>query len=277
MSYNEPDYLPLWVRHYAGQVGAAHCYVVDHGSDDGSTAALDGVNVVRIPRSPQDDPRRARFMERFCAALLEWYDWVIHVDVDELLVADPARHQGLADFCATCPHEVVSAVGLDLQHVPELEAPIDLARPVSLQRRWVRFSSALCKPVLVRRPVRWAPGFHWADAPLTFDGLFLFHLRYYDRALGLQRLGKTRAMPWAIDGAGAHQRMGGPEWEALFDGMAALPRRDDATLDLAASPLSDWLDRVRANVHEAAGLTAFALDLNTPELWAIPQRFAGRF
>ena len=34
MAYNEQAYLPIWARHYARQVGADHCYVVDHGSTD---------------------------------------------------------------------------------------------------------------------------------------------------------------------------------------------------------------------------------------------------
>ena len=37
MTYNEPDFVPIWTRHYTRHVGTEHCYVFDHGSDDGST------------------------------------------------------------------------------------------------------------------------------------------------------------------------------------------------------------------------------------------------
>lgn len=100
MVYNEPVFLPLWLRHYTVQAEPRHCYVIDHGSSDGSTAPEQlppGLNLVRIPRSPQDDSRRCQFMSNFCAALLVWYETVIYVDVDEILVADPALHVSLAD------------------------------------------------------------------------------------------------------------------------------------------------------------------------------------
>ena len=157
MVYNEPCFLPLWLRHYNAQAEPRHCYVVDHGTTDGSTdreRLPAGLNLVRIPRSPQDDTRRCRFISQFCASLLVWYESVIYVDVDEILVADPALHASLADHAATCePEAVISAIGLDVVHGVDVEPDLDWDRPVSLQRRWVRFSSAMCKPVLIRRPV----------------------------------------------------------------------------------------------------------------------------
>ena len=70
MAYNEPDFATLWAAHYGAEVGARHCFIIDHGSDDGSLEALGGVNIVAIPRSPQDDARRAKFVSAFCASLL---------------------------------------------------------------------------------------------------------------------------------------------------------------------------------------------------------------
>jgi hypothetical protein len=52
MVYNEPDYMDIWCRHYARQVGAENCYVIDHVSDDGTTDGLGDVNVTRLARSP---------------------------------------------------------------------------------------------------------------------------------------------------------------------------------------------------------------------------------
>jgi hypothetical protein len=279
MAYNEPDYLPIWQRHYATQLGAEHCYLVDHGSDDGSTDSLGGVNRIRIPRSAQDDPKRARFISGIAAALLEWYDWVLYSDVDELVVADPARYAGIPAWCASAQAETGHAIGLDLHQVPDLEAPIDPARPVLQQRRWARFSSAMCKLVLLRRPAAWAPGFHCAGGvPVEFDGLFLFHLRYYDRARGAARLAKTRAMPWAIEGAGSHQRMSDQDWLAMFDAIAALPRREDVAFDPAEPPLSDWLGRLKASMQGRENETyRFDLHISADSLWAVPDRFRGIF
>jgi len=40
MAYNEPVWAGVWARHYAGQLGAEHCTILDHGSDDGSADNL---------------------------------------------------------------------------------------------------------------------------------------------------------------------------------------------------------------------------------------------
>jgi len=277
MVYNEAVFLPIWLAHYASQVGAANCYVIDHGSDDGSTANLAPVNVLRLPRSPHDDTRRARFLSQFCSALLDYYAWVIHTDVDEIVVADPTRHADLPAYCATCRVDIINAIGLNVLHLPE-DADFDPNRPVLAQRTGVAFSSALCKPVLIRRPVRWSPGFHSADADLTFDDLFLFHLRYFDRKAALARLDRTRAMPWADQAAGAHQRVSDEDFTAMLDNFARMGRRDDVAFDSAASPLQDWIEAV-LNSQAGRERAPYPIDLhlNNYEIWRIPERFHAIF
>ena len=44
MAYNEPVWAAVWARFYARQVGAENCFLLDHGSDDGSTEKL-GIRV----------------------------------------------------------------------------------------------------------------------------------------------------------------------------------------------------------------------------------------
>ena len=270
MAYNEAALLPVWAGHYARQVGADHCYVIDHGSTETLTLPP-GLNVLRLPRSAHDDARRAAFVSQFAATLLHYYDWVIHTDVDELALADPAHFPHLQAYCQAAAIPTVTAVGLELQHVPATEPPLDPARPIGPQRSWVRFSSAICKPVLTRQPLTWAPGFHTASCQLRFDRLYLVHLHWADRDIGLQRLAKTRLMPWADDRFGAHQRLADAEWRRLFDGMAALPQAHDMDLDPARPPLQPWLARVQAS---AAG--QLDLHLNSPELWPLPPRFRDR-
>ena len=278
MTFNEPDWLPIWARHYASELGATNCYVVDHGSTDGSTAGLGAVNVMRIPRSPQDDERRAAFMSEFCGSLLRWYDAVLHSDVDEIVVADPRRHAGLLSFCEADRSTVVTATGLDVVHLPATERALNLALPVTRQRRWLRFSSAMCKPVLVREPVRWTPGFHTVETDPAFGDLFLFHLRYSDLGRGLSRLAKTRVQPWSGDDAGAHQRVGDDAWRAMLYAIAGLPRVSVATLDPSEVPVATWLDRVRASTAGRGG-ERYRIDLHLfgNELWRLPNLFVDRF
>ncbi|WP_419728997.1 glycosyltransferase family 2 protein [Lichenicola sp.] len=281
MAYNEPIFLPVWLRHHGGQVGAANCFVLDHGSTDGSTAAarVEGASVVRIPRSPQDDTRRCGFVSDFCASLLNWYDAVIYTDVDELLVPDPAAYPSLLAFAATVrADEVVTALGFDVVQVPDLEPSLDWGQPIGPQRDWLRFSSAMCKPVLIRRRAAWAPGFHCIDAPPAFRDLFLFHLRYVDLVSGLARLARTRTQPWITPEAGSHQRTPDTRWEGMLRGMAGLPKRTDVTL-LADDPLlMAWQARVLDSVAERTdALYRIDLHLSGDELWRLPDRFRGQF
>jgi hypothetical protein len=49
MAYNEAVFLPVWRRHYGAAVGEHNLFVLDHGSNDGSTDRLGAVNRVRVP------------------------------------------------------------------------------------------------------------------------------------------------------------------------------------------------------------------------------------
>ena len=272
MAHNEPFLVPLWVRHYVREVGAAHCYLIDHGSDDGSTDGLP-IEVLPRPRGVRDENERVAVVSAVVGELLRRYDVVLHTDIDELLVADPLRFRSLADYAATAP-DVTTALGLDLHHIPDEEPAFDASRPIGAQRRWVRFAAAMCKPALVRRQVAWSPGFHSSDAPLRLDALFLFHLRYVDLGRGLERLAATRAMTVAEPGAHVHQRVPDAAFRSLMHAVAGLPRREPDVLDTGAPPLAAWAERLRRSRSEREDQT-FKLDLGLSgdELWALPPAF----
>ena len=272
MAYNEPVWAPAWARHYAAQVGAEHCILLDHGTDDGSTEGLP-VPVRRLPRSPLDDAWRVSQVAAVAAELLQRYDAVIHTDADELLLADPALYPDLRAYAAAVPHPVVTAIGLDVQHLPDEEAALDPLAPFGPQREWVRFSAAMCKPALVRRPVAWSPGFHCCDAPLVTDRLYLLHMRYADLGLGLRRLARTRGQAFSSPDIAGHQRVPDAAFAGMVRAIAGLPRRD-AKLEPDGAPLLHWLDRLRASRAERER-DEYKLDLSLSgdELWRLPPCF----
>lgn len=199
MAYNERVMLPIWLRHYSAHCPAAALFVIDHGSDDGSTSVVSGASVIPLPRTPFDDGDRAEFVSSFQKGLLKYYDVVIYTDCDEMLVADPRRHHSLAEFLdATRADDVMAPIGLNVQHIPDIDPALDLAAPILGQRRHATFGVAFCKPVVVRKPVAWAPGFHWCDSVPTYrDDLFMFHLHKMELDLAVARLKKTTEMPWS--------------------------------------------------------------------------------
>ncbi len=269
MSYNEPVWARIWARHYGGQVGAEHCYLVDHGSEDGSADGLE-VNVERLARSALDEEERAARMSARAADLLGRYDAVVHADVDELVLADPRRYRDLRAYAAArgVAGEVITAVGLDVQHLVGEEGPFEPERPIGGQRRWVRFSAAMCKPVFVRRAVRWAPGFHWCDASVQTGGLFLLHLRFADVELGLRRLGRTRGQRFATPETNPHQRVSDGEFEQMVGAIAQLPRAT-VPFDTEAGPMAVW---VRAMLDARARGDGW-MGIAGNELWALPRPF----
>jgi hypothetical protein len=198
MAYNERVNLPIWLRHYTKHCPGAALFVIDHGSDDGSTRGLAGATVIPLPRTPFDDQMRVEVVADIQHALLRVYDVVIYTDCDEMLVADPRKHASLAGFLGVIGAEVIAPVGLNLQHLLGIEASIDLAAPILGQRRHVRFASGMCKPSIARVPLIWVPGFHWCDRMPDYRAdLFQFHLKWMDMGVSLGRLHLTREMAWS--------------------------------------------------------------------------------
>jgi len=279
MVYNEPEFLPVWLRHYRRHVDETALYLVDHGSDDGSTDAIGSANRIRIPRSPQNDEARTRSIAHICSGLLEWYDTVIYTDVDELLVVDPEYASDLSIFAQHNALPWISATGLDVVHRPDDEPVFDWSAPVGIQRHWVRFTSSMCKPVLIRRPVTWSPGFHNVTAPPALvSPLFLFHLRYVDMESGLRRLHRTRSQAWSSASSGLHQRMPDDDWANMLRSMAMLPVDERPDLRAGDATLQYWRTRVeQSSIGKENERYTLDLHISGDTLWRIPERFASRF
>lgn len=274
MVYNESEYLPIWLSHYGKQVGLENCFVVDHGSDDGSVDSIGPASRIRLPRSPYDPHRQSDFNSKFCNSLLEWYDWVIYSDVDEIAFVDPLISPSFREYCKSNLPPVVTAIGLNVIHRAEYEPPLDPGRPIAPQRPYVFFGSSMCKPLLISRDINWSPGSHSSDAPMAFDHLYMFHLRWYDFGSCMRRLQKTRAMAWARTDAGVHQRVDDESMRRQFVGFARLPAIDGVQFSPVVAPISDYL-RVVTESHVQRKRDLYKLDLNIwgQQLWRVPDRF----
>ncbi|MBU6497866.1 MAG: glycosyltransferase family 2 protein [Rhodospirillales bacterium] len=275
MTYNEPEYLPIWLNHYKKQVGINNCFVIDHGSTDGTTSNLHGCSVLHLPRTPYHPGTQSHFNSEFCSSLLSFYDYVLYTDVDEFVVPDPNIAKNLIDYCRRPLPPVLTMIGLNVVHLPDEEPDLDIAMPILKQRRFVRFSSSMCKATLIRQPVTWAPGSHSANSRTIFDHLYLFHLKWFDRSYGLKRLQRTREMPWALSYFSSPSRAQDDEMIQTFDSLARLPRATGIDFDPREPPVSDLLDQV---LSSRVGLERHALkislDIWGEKLWEVPQRFA---
>lgn len=194
MVYNERVQLPRWLKHYERQIGSCDdLYVLDHGSTDGSTDSLKQVNIVAVHRDHikgQTQTWRAKFVSDFCNNLLRFYEYVLYSDADELIYINDGAQKTINEFLSSS--YASHAIGFDVLHDYKVEGPLtDL--PILAQRSKLQLVAAMCKPCIIREPVRWAQGFHESSilSP-AFGPLLLLHLRYADVSTGLQRLTETR-------------------------------------------------------------------------------------
>jgi hypothetical protein len=218
--YNEDVLLPIWLRYYGAHLGREHLYVIDDGSNDGSTTGLEGVNVIRLERAPIDQDSRAFTVSLFHRELLKHYDVVIFTDVDEFLVVDPLVKLGLADYIAKHAGAHTNAIGFDVIHNQFDEAIYSPNLGVFRQRRYLKFSRAYCKQLIHREPVLWMPGFHYTNMPRSPGvGLYLFHLRAVDYELSRRRINNRNKLEWSErslrKGQGAQNRLDEAEYLRL--------------------------------------------------------------
>ena len=215
--FNEAINLPIWRRYYGAEVGDRNLFIVDHGSTDGSTDALGDASKIRLPRDELDEHKRCVFMASLQHSLLEYYDYVIYTDCDEIIVPDPSIYGGIQDYLSQTRFEYVAPIGLDLHHIIDRELPLDLEVSIMNQRSFAWFASSLCKPVVSRVPLTWATGFHACDRPIVIDGrLFLFHLKNMDYSIGFRRHKITKEMKWSEGSLaanhGIHARLEFPQY-----------------------------------------------------------------
>ena len=231
MVYNEPVWARVWARHYARQVGAEHCLVLDHGSDGwqhGGAGGRGGADAaVGAGRGCAGGGWSRTACGSCCGGMTRWCIrmrtscwWRI-----------PAGMRTCGRMRRRRP-EVATAVGLDLQHLPDEEAALDPARPVG--------RAAAVGAVQwgdVQAGVGAAAGAVGAGVPWVRCGarcvgaaVSCVHLRYADLGAGLARLARTRGQAFARAEPNPHQRVADEAFEAMMRAIARLPRQEGPML-----------------------------------------------
>lgn len=199
MVRDEDFFLKLWVDYYSRFVPRRQLFILVDGEDSTLPDGLEGCQIVVLPHSevgPGWDRRRWDFLSHFASALTMRFDVVIGGDVDELIVVDPELETDPVRFILEQTAEpVISPFAVEIVHRTDLEKPLNAALPILGQRRYGRINVAYCKPCIHRVPLKWSTGQHFSDHPdlCLSRSLFLFHLRYVDRDMLLDRQGKRSA------------------------------------------------------------------------------------
>lgn len=245
MAYNEKTKLPRWIAHHARQVGGAeHLFVLDHGSDDGSTSNLGATKIISVPRDPVNGHTqvwRTEFVSEFCSNLLQDYEYVMYCDTDELVIGHPERYSSILDYVSKVENPTY-AIGFDVLHDAQNEQNLD-ERPILEQRRKLQFVASMCKSVIIKQPTRWVPGFHSSSNTPSYGDLLLFHLRYADQMEGFERLALTRSIRRPDDkGAiGDHQKISDETYAQWVRQWCKYPETE-SSLDLRDELIKSYVE-----------------------------------
>jgi hypothetical protein len=217
MAYNERVFLPIWRAYYGQELGDENLYLLDHGSDDGSTETFPTARKTIVPRGEFDEIERIAIVTSFFSSLLETYDYVIFSDTDEILITAPWLQLGLREFIAMRDQPALRANGLDLRQVLDLDGPMDLSRPILAQRTILQVNPRYSKTLIHSAVPSWRPGFHWCSVKKKPDpDLFLLHLKRMDYDISFQNQIRLNSVKWSARSIaanhGAHFRQEPPEF-----------------------------------------------------------------
>lgn len=277
-TFNESVNLPIWIKYYGSNFGEDNLFIADRGSNDGSIENIGKANLLRLPRNEFDEFQKTDFISNFHRSLLNFYTTVIITDTDELVVADPAHFNNLADYLDKSDFKYVSSIGLEVIHILNREDPLDLTLPVLSQRRYARFQSPSCKILISRVPIVWRPGFHSCDKVPRFDqNLFMFHTKTMDYNIAMGRQKINRETIWSQrslgQNLGAHHRFSNEE----FVKASFLVPMDQVNRGIV-SDFNFETETARFTAETTSTNGNFLVPMNLPKkVVGIPERFKNVF
>ena len=284
MVYNESFNLPYWIAYYSSQVDSlSDLYILDHGSDDCSTAFLDKrINLARLSREcfrENFEACRMEYIGGFIKYLLAFYRAVIYVDCDEFVVVDPRVSPSLSDYVERLElGRAYSFIGYNVLHDFEAEASLRPGDLISELRSRLELCPAMFKSSLVTSGacVSWSEGFHFSSFKPNFGNLFLFHTRYADLRAGLNRLKITRSISDQPRlKRASHQQISDVTFKKWLRDMLC-QSLDRGGIEIDNPRVRQFLASLPV-VFAETGLYEFPLDLKDDRLYELPQRFSGLF
>lgn len=283
MVRDEARLLPRWVAHYGRHVGVENLVVLDDNSTDGSTDDLP-CTTYRLPPPPWKQgwgSTRQKLVNGLAKGLLACNDVVVFTDVDEFLLPDPAKHDGLLDYLAArADRRIVAPLALEVLHNARVEGALHPDLPLLDQRRFVKFSPGMCKPLVKRVPQPWQHAFHGMAVPFEVDrDLWMLHLKYADvewletsaeqRRSAFEQEGRGHPGSfWPLGAEALTQRLAG--WTEAADATGSVPVFDpaEARIDDLVRKRTDG--RWQARFSQVKGL-------EKSPLREIPARLRGAF
>lgn len=207
MAHDEPFFLEIWARHYLAAVPGVRLFVLDHGSPQDIAAHLTArigpqvaaaLTVLPLPATPFDVEFKAAALSSLANTLLHGHQTVITTDADEIVLPAPGSALGLCAQLAALPGDCLAPTGFAFIHDTASEPPLDLALPVTEQRRFGLLTAAFTKPAIWRAHNQFGPGQHRSALPARLTPeLVLAHLNTVDQGELMRRRAHRRAVGYS--------------------------------------------------------------------------------
>jgi len=202
MVQNEKIFLPIWLKYYTKYFDGDDIFVFDHRTTDGSIEDCAGsykFRTIKLDYPYSFDHKWFQFFEEIThAKLLQFYEYVIFTDIDEILFADPEKYSGLDDYLSRLKENKVRCLGYELIHMKDKEQTFDLDKPVLAQRHYWYRSIWYDKTLISNIPLQWRIGNHkifGKKAPQD-KYLLLIHLHKLDFDMCWNKSVERSKLPW---------------------------------------------------------------------------------
>lgn len=285
MVYDDYEFLPIWVQYWSQHVDAKCMYVIINGSNRRLRRMARSCNVIEMRRPPptrQMEGERWRMLGHFVSALTVMHDSVLYTDVDEIITLDPNVGTDVRDYILSSESDVTAPYGLEVIHREDQEPDaFDPEKKVLEQRGLVRVNTSFGKPSMVKTPIAWRRGGHFAYSDnILFDtNLVAFHLRFFDVPLFRSRALRRRKTTKAPKGKNSTPARAWRESDQGIDDMVArlheMPLAGPLTED--RSPYVDAIHRSKSLITEKDGIFTKHKTNASLELYQLPERFRTLF
>lgn len=165
-------YFDLWYRYYSKQVGPENLFVISISPNEAEFDSYELGGLLKLQSYPYDERQKARVFQHMLGLLLQTHRFVLICDVDEIIVPEPGKYEGLLDFIEKDGRPYFSCIGFNVLHYKD-EAPLELGRPiVGEQRSYARFASPMCKTCFTSIDFKVPATFHYVGLHPSFGDLF---------------------------------------------------------------------------------------------------------
>lgn len=205
---DEPEFLPLWVRHYLPEFGAENVFILNHNSKDKTVQDQEKRFKVKVIDLHYQESFNHKWLsetvKQFQAFLLHTsYQKVLFAEVDEFVIVDSTKDkrtlgQYIEDWQGIAGQVTGYQVLHDIQN--DFLENIDWEKSVLKQNRKIIEDFDYDKVLLSTIPLDWGYGFHYVKSQkeqVSKTDLMLVHLHYADFKTALSRNQRRRKRKWS--------------------------------------------------------------------------------